>query len=155
METIRYDNNVNGWLHIIIIAGSAQILFALYEYPVLFFPACSGLLLVHLFLQFRKIKISVDKHVIAIDFTIFKIPYRKIHTGFDKAVVSSFIFDPVAFYKGADKVLEFAYQDDVAATGIETGTVEIRYKNKLMSTENEKTSYAFFLKLRELVLRQV
>ena len=85
---------------------------------------------------------------------LLKIPYRKIRTDFDKVVASSYIFEPVVFYKGTDKVLELAYEDNVTADGIETGTLEIRYKEKVFSTDNEKTSYTLFLEIKETVLRQ-
>jgi hypothetical protein len=154
MEIIRYKNHVNVWLHVILFAMSFELFLATYNDPILFFSLCAVALLVHSFLQFRRIKISVDKNFIAVDFTIFKIPYRKFHTGFDTVVVSSSIFDPVVFYKGADKILEFVYEDDVVAPTVETGTIEIRHKNKVMSTDNTKTSYTLFLKIKEVVLRQ-
>lgn len=106
------------------------------------------------FLFFRTITLAIDKHFIAINFSLLKIPYRKIRTDFDKVSVSPDTFDPVVFYKGTDKILEFAYEDDVTADNIETGTLEIRYKEKVFSTDNEKTSYTLFLEIKETVLRQ-
>lgn len=141
-------------MHVILFVVPLELLFAIYSYPILFFSACAVLLLVHVFLFFRTITLAIDKHFMAIEFTLLKIPYRKIRIDFDKVVVSSYIFDPIVFYKGTDKVLEMAYEDDVTADSIETGTLEIRYKEKVISTDNEKTSYTLFLEIKDTVSRQ-
>lgn len=154
MEIIRYKNRVNAWEHIILFIMALDILLSVYSHPILFCSACTILLFVHVFLTFRMINISIDKNFMTIGFTILKIPYRKISVSFDKVSVSSCILDPIVFYKGADKILEFAYEDDVTSAGVEKGTMEIRHSGKAISTDNEKTSYELFLKIKEVVLRQ-
>lgn len=154
MEIIRHKNNVGIEILILLVIMSTELLLAVYRYPVVFFSSCSLLLLTLLFLHFRRLKILIDKKFIAIDFTILNIPYKKIRISFDRVTVSSSVFEPLAFYKDADIILEFAYYDDPGHPTVEIGIVEIRYKGKVISIDNEKTSYQLFLKIREAVLRQ-
>lgn len=156
MEIIQHRNNLDGGLYVLIfLYAVGLILLPMYsDNKILFTSACIGLGLMFIFLHYRRLKISVDKNSISVDFTFLSIPYRRIKKQFDFAKVSKHDTGSISFIKDNKEILEFDYGDDPVEPTVEIGVLKIVHKNKDILIGNTKTSYKLFNEIRQTVLKQ-